>query len=60
MFLEFPYEARFGQDDDYETPDEDADEESEEWQAADAGRPVPFLLEGDRVGFEEEIEEAVD
>lgn len=38
----------------------DSDNDGCEWESTDASVPAAFLLEGDGVGFEAEVEEAVD
>ncbi|KAK6602864.1 hypothetical protein H4I95_06801 [Botrytis cinerea] len=40
--------------------EENSDEDSDEGEGAEAGGPAARLLEGDGVGFEEEVENAVD
>ena len=51
---------RLGVVDDEAGANDDADGDGEEGEGAEAGGPAAQLLEADRVGFEEEVDDAVD
>lgn len=60
VLFELAREARFGDPGNGSRAEEDPDEDANEGESAEAGCPAPRLLEGDGVGFEEEVEDAVD
>lgn len=61
VLLKLAGESGLSDDDDEGDADEDADQDAEEGQGGDTGVcPVADFHEGDGVGFEEEVEDAVD
>ncbi|KAM0155729.1 hypothetical protein ACHAQE_006647 [Botrytis cinerea] len=60
VFFELAREAGLGDPGNGSGAEEDSDEDSDEGEGAEAGGPAARLLEGDGVGFEEEVENAVD
>lgn len=61
LLLQLAREARLGDVGDHGGAEHDADEEAQEGQGRDAWvPPAADLLEGDGIGFKEEVEDAVD
>ena len=60
MLLEFAGEAGFGDSSDGETTEDNTNQDTNERKSTNARVPTALFLEGNRIGFEEEIEDAVD
>ena len=59
MLLKFAGEAGLGDYGDGDASKKDAYHDTDEWQGADTAVPAASFLEGDRIGFEEEVENAI-